>query len=99
MTKRVTVQVWLKEAVLDPQGQAVRNALAREGLQGVKSVRQGKVFFIEIDEQAHPSQDELHQLVEKFSRDLLSNPVIEDFEVIWPSEPSAEVVDYLEGDA
>ena len=43
------MQVWLKEAVLDPQGQAVRNALAREGLQGVKSVRQGKVFFIEID--------------------------------------------------
>jgi len=98
MTERVTVQVWLKEAVLDPQGQAVQKALAREGLPGVKSVRQGKVFFIEFDDSSS-DQSERHQLIEKLSRELLSNPVIEDFEVIWPSEPDARVIDYLEGDA
>ena len=113
MTERVTVQVWLKEAVLDPQGQAVQRALTREGLPGVKSVRQGKIFFIEFENESDESQGNLNGLVEKLARDLLSNPVIEDFQVIWPSEPDerlgevdaragkpdARVVDYLEGDA
>jgi phosphoribosylformylglycinamidine synthase len=99
MTERVTVQVWLKEAVLDPQGQAVQKALTREGLPGVKSVRQGKVFFIEFEDESGKGQEDLNQLIEKLARDLLSNPVIEDFQVIWPSEPDARVIDYLEGDA
>ena len=86
MTERVTVQVWLKEAVLDPQGQAVQKALTREGLPGVKSVRQGKVFFIEFQDDSGRSQEDLNQLIEKLARDLLSNPVIEDFQEEHPAK-------------
>lgn len=107
MNSQVVVQVWLKEAVLDPQGQAVMNALVREGLKGVQGVRQGKVFFIEFDSKSVSSIGSQQALIERLSRELLANPVIEDFEIVWPtqtmnedaSRPNALVTDLLDGDA
>jgi phosphoribosylformylglycinamidine synthase PurS subunit len=84
VNKRVTVQVWLKSAVLDPQGQAVQTALTREGLSGLVSVRQGKVFFLDFEDSAASDPIAQRELIEKLSRELLANPVIEDFEVVWP---------------
>ena len=70
MKARVTVMP--KKSVLDPQGVAVRDAIHHHGLPGVTSVRIGKFMEIEV---ANASEEQLH----KICRDLLSNPVIEDY--------------------
>jgi phosphoribosylformylglycinamidine synthase subunit PurS len=73
---KVKVVVTPKAAVLDPQGAAVRDAMQHLGMPEVRSVRIGKYLEIEIDEGAEV-ESRLHGLC----RDLLSNPVIEDYEV------------------
>lgn len=69
---KARVHVFLKSSVLDPQGQAIRNALATLGHTGVQDVRQGKVFDLTVA----PGTD-----VETIARDVLANPVIEDFRI------------------
>jgi phosphoribosylformylglycinamidine synthase len=75
---RVVVDVMPKPEILDPQGKAVLGALPRLGFQGVTDVRQGKRFELEIDGDI---TDDLLAEVAKMAETLLSNPVIEDFEV------------------
>jgi len=70
MKARVTVS--LKQTVLDPQGQAIHNALSGLGHAGVSHVRQGKVFEMEVD----PDTD-----LDSIARDVLTNPVIEDYRI------------------
>jgi phosphoribosylformylglycinamidine synthase PurS subunit len=66
-----------KAAVLDPQGAAVRDAMQHLGMPEVRSVRIGKFLEIEIDDKVANLEARLNDLC----RDLLSNPVIEDFQV------------------
>ncbi len=72
---RVVVDVVLKPEILDPQGQAIVGALARLGIQGVNSVRQGKHFELEVDD------DLDDDVVGTLADTLLANPVIEDFTI------------------
>jgi len=65
----------LKPEILDPQGQAVANALPRLGVTGVSSVRIGK--RIEIEFSGVPDLDQAREIADR----LLANPVIEDFTV------------------
>ena len=75
---RVVVDVMLKPEILDPQGKAVHEALPRLGVEGVVDVRQGKRFELEVEgELTEERLAQLHDIAER----LLSNPVIEDFEV------------------
>ena len=76
MNARVIVMP--KAAVLDPQGNAVRDAMRHLGMPEVRSVRIGKYMEIEIEGQDGKLETRLHQLC----RDLLSNPVIEDYELL-----------------
>lgn len=78
---RFVVDVMPKREILDPQGKAVLGALPRLGFEGVRDVRQGKRFEIELDGEA---SDELREQVAQMAETLLSNPVIEDFEVHEP---------------
>jgi phosphoribosylformylglycinamidine synthase subunit PurS len=80
---RVVVDVMLKPEILDPQGQAVANALPRLGVTGITSVRIGK--RIEIEFTGEPDLEQARQIADK----LLANPVIEDFTV--RIEETAEV--------
>ena len=66
-----------KEAVLDPQGNAVRDAMRHLGMPEVRSVRIGKFMEIDVDGADAGLEKRLHVLC----RDLLSNPVIEDYEM------------------
>jgi phosphoribosylformylglycinamidine synthase subunit PurS len=75
---RVVVDVMLKPEILDPQGQAVAQALPRLGFDGVTDVRQGKRFELELD--GDVTEERLAQL-RNAAETLLSNPVIEDFTV------------------
>jgi phosphoribosylformylglycinamidine synthase PurS subunit len=72
---QVVVDVVLKPEISDPQGQAVLGALGRLGHPGVRSVRQGKHFVLEVD--GDPDEAELREIAET----LLANPVIEDVEL------------------
>jgi phosphoribosylformylglycinamidine synthase len=78
---KVQVVVMPKQSVLDPQGVAVRNALKDLGMEAVESVRIGKLLELEFS--FVPDDAKLQQIC----RDLLSNPVIEDFKVLDP-EPA-----------
>jgi len=71
------VHVALKKTVLDPQGQTISRALGEMGYQGIREVRQGKYFEIDLDDGTGPEQ--ARQKLEKIAREVLANPVIEDF--------------------
>ena len=66
----------LKSTVLDPQGQTILRALASQGHAQVKDVRQGKFFVLQLD---GSSREEAQKEVESISKDVLTNPVIEEF--------------------
>jgi phosphoribosylformylglycinamidine synthase len=74
---KVRVYVSLKPTVLDPQGQTICAALNSHGRQSVTAVRQGKFFDIVLKEGADRAQ--AGQEMDEIARDVLSNPVIEEY--------------------
>ncbi len=73
---KANIWVLLKPSVLDPQGQTIQHALASLGYQSVRDVRQGKFFVIELN---GVSRQEAEAQVERMAREVLANPVIEQF--------------------
>ncbi|MEE9235224.1 MAG: phosphoribosylformylglycinamidine synthase subunit PurS [Candidatus Acidoferrales bacterium] len=73
---KARVYVTLKKTVLDPQGQTIHRALTGLGYRSLKAVRQGKVFELELN---GVSEQEARRQVERMARDVLTNPVIEEF--------------------
>lgn len=74
---KARVYVTLKSGVLDPQGEAIRQALGAMGYNGVADVRQGKVFDIAFEADAAATQAELDEMC----RRLLANTVIESYRI------------------
>ncbi|HWG59531.1 MAG TPA: phosphoribosylformylglycinamidine synthase subunit PurS [Candidatus Acidoferrales bacterium] len=70
------VWVMLKKTVLDPQGQTIQRALGSLGYSKIRDVRQGKFFVLALD---GLSREEAQSQVEKIAKDVLANPVIEEF--------------------
>ena len=68
----------LKPEILDPQGKAVAGALARLGFREFAGARQGKRFELEVEGEL---TDDRRAQIDEIAEKLLSNPVIEDFEV------------------
>ena len=77
MSVKAQVLIRPKEGILDPQGQAVEEALPALGFEGVTHVHVGRLVELEVED---PSQ--LDSMCEK----LLANPLIEDYEVVVASE-------------
>ncbi len=75
---RVVVDVMLKPEIHDPQGEAVLSASHRLGFGNVTGVRQGKRFELEID---GPADGAAIAAIEELTRELLANPVIEEFSI------------------
>jgi phosphoribosylformylglycinamidine synthase len=71
------VYVTLKPSVLDPQGQTIQNALRKIGFSDVAGVRQGKYFAVSLAEGL--TTDSARTQVERIAREVLTNPVIEEF--------------------
>ena len=71
------VYVSLKKSVLDPQGKTIHNALSKMGYKGLDGVRQGKYFEISLD--AALSRSEAEAEVARIAREVLTNPVIEEY--------------------
>lgn len=72
MTVKATVLIRPKEGILDPQGEAVQNALPALGFSGVSNVHIGRLVELELEDPA-----QLEEMCEK----LLANPLIEDFQI------------------
>jgi phosphoribosylformylglycinamidine synthase PurS subunit len=70
------VYVTLKKSVLDPQGKTIQGALKKLGYGSIADVRQGKYFELEI---TADDRQQAQTQVEKIAREVLTNPVIEEF--------------------
>jgi len=76
---KARVYVSFKPTVLDPQGQTIQNALNGLGHKSITGVRQGKYFEIELQPGTGP--EEASEEMEQVARDVLANPVMEDYRV------------------
>ena len=76
---KFSIKVILKKDVLDPQGKVVQQTLQNMGMDTLKSLRQGKYFEIDINEN---SESVAKNKVEDMCKKLLVNLIIEDFEII-----------------
>ena len=71
------VYVSLKRSVLDPQGKTIQGALTKMGYKGLQDVRQGKYFELTLD--GGLSRAEAEAEIGRMAREVLTNPVIEEF--------------------
>ena len=76
---KAKVFVTLKPSVLDPQGKAIHHSIEGIGFANISDVRQGKYFEIALD--GAIDKDEARKEIERIAKDVLANPVIEDFKV------------------
>ena len=76
---KAKVYVTLKSGVLDPQGKAIQHSVELLGFGGIADIRQGKYFEIALDESL--GAESAREVADRLSREVLSNPVIEDYRV------------------
>ena len=76
---KAKVYVTLKSSVLDPQGKAIHHSVELLGFEKIADIRQGKYFEIALDSAL--SDAEAKETAEKIAKDVLANPVIEDYRV------------------
>ena len=76
---KAKVYVTLKPGVLDPQGKAIQHSVELLGFPGIADVRQGKYFEIALDSSL--AEAEAREAANRMAREVLSNPVIEDYRV------------------
>lgn len=79
VSMKARVHVSFKPTVLDPQGQTIQSALRGLGHKSIGQVRQGKYFDLEIDNAA--GREHAQRELEQIARDVLANPVMEDYQV------------------
>jgi phosphoribosylformylglycinamidine synthase len=80
---KALIHVTLKPEVLDPQGVAIQRASAALGHAAVRSVRQGKVFEIELDtDELGSDPEKARAMLEELCQKLLANPVIEEHRIL-----------------
>jgi phosphoribosylformylglycinamidine synthase PurS subunit len=78
---KATVIVTLKPTVLDPQGMTIQRSVASLGLAEVSEIRQGKYFDINLKDSL--PADRSRQMVERLAKEVLTNPVIEQYRIVW----------------
>jgi len=76
---KAKVFVSLKPGVLDPQGKAIQHSVALLGFTGIADIRQGKYFEIALE--ASANEEQARESVARMAREVLSNPIIEDYRV------------------
>ena len=73
---KAKIVVRLKQTVHDPQGEAILQSLHHMGFDDISSVRQGKMFDIELE---HVGEKEAESLLQEIARKVLANPIIEEY--------------------
>jgi phosphoribosylformylglycinamidine synthase len=75
---RARIIVRLKQTVHDPQGEAIWQSLQHLGYANILSIRQGKVFDIDLQ---HVTEEEAQALLDEIGRKVLANPIIEEYSI------------------
>ena len=75
---KAKVYVTLKPSVLDPQGKAIHHSVESLGYRSISDIRQGKYFEVTFDT---GSESDARDAAEKLAKDVLANPIIEDYRV------------------
>jgi phosphoribosylformylglycinamidine synthase len=75
---KARIHVTLKSGVLDPQGKAIEHALSQLGFQGVDAARTGKVIELNL---AESDPERAREQIDRMCRQLLANPVIENYDI------------------
>ena len=75
---KFSITVTLKKDVLDPQGKVVQNTLINMGMNNLKSIRQGKHFEVEVEEN---DQSIAEKKINEMCKKLLANLIIEDYKI------------------
>ena len=75
---KFSVTVTLKKDVLDPQGKVVQNTLSNLGMKNLRSIRQGKFFELEVDEN---DEKRAQKIINEMCKKLLVNLIIEDYKI------------------
>ena len=78
---KAIVIVTLKSTVLDPQGITIQRSVQSMGLTEVADVRQGKYFNVRLDDNV--PAERAKELVQQLAKDVLTNPVIEEYRIVW----------------
>ena len=78
---KATVIVTLKPTVLDPQGITIQRSVQSMGLSEIVDVRQGKTFDVVLADGV--PADSGKEVVQKLAKEVLTNPVIEEFRIVW----------------
>lgn len=76
---KAKVYVTLKPGVLDPQGKAIQHSVELLGFESIRDVRQGKYFEVALD--GSLDSERAREMAERMAREVLANPVIEDYRV------------------
>lgn len=76
---KAKVYVTLKPSILDPQGKAIHHSVELLGFDKIQDVRQGKYFEVQLADGL--SENEASEVATRIAKDVLANPVIEDFRV------------------
>ena len=71
------IYINFKLGILDPEAEAIKNTIKNMGYKSVKEVTKGKFFDIQVDD-----KKDYFEEIEKISKNLLSNPVIENFKIV-----------------
>ena len=75
---KFSVTITLKKDVLDPQGKVVQNTLQNLGMGNLKSIRQGKYFEIEMNNE---NEVKAKEKIDEICKKLLANLIIEDYKI------------------
>jgi phosphoribosylformylglycinamidine synthase len=78
---KATIIVTLKPTVLDPQGITIQRSAQSMGLSEVTVIRQGKYFEMQLADST--PADRAKEIVHLLAKDVLTNPVIEEFRIVW----------------
>jgi phosphoribosylformylglycinamidine synthase len=78
---KATVIVTLKPTVLDPQGMTIHRSLESLGLADITDIRQGKYFDVSLKDDI--PKERVREQVERLAREVLTNPVIEQYRILW----------------
>lgn len=84
---KVRIYVTLKPSVLDPQGKAIHHAVETIGYEGIEDVRQGKYFEVTLSDGL--AIEDARAQIERMAKDVLANPIIEDYRIELDSEPKS----------
>lgn len=76
---KAKVYVTLKPSVLDPQGKAIHHSVELLGFNQIQDIRQGKYFEVQLADNL--SETEAQEVASKIAKDVLANPIIEDYKV------------------